>query len=98
MRDLLCEKSAHRNYRALPTRKQERIKAALQEIAGEPKPTDHSKVTILEGPRTTVYRCRVGSHRVVFTVDGRYLKVWRVGERSHVYKGIDSTYDRVVEA
>jgi len=95
MRELLIEKSRARNWYELRKPIRERLKEQLKKVAKEPKPTDHSKVILMDGTRKTVYRLRSGSYRVVFTCEKGKLLVWRVGERRGIYDDINSTYEQV---
>lgn len=94
-RSLWIEKSTERTYRSVEQESKIRIKSALSEVAECEQPSEHSKVKLLEGPRETVYRLRVGDFRVVFTTDKRRLKVWRLGRRKAIYDGINNTYDKI---
>ena len=95
MRELLIEKSRARNWYELREGVRTRLKEHLEEVAREPKPTDHQKVQLMEGTRKTVYRLRSGSYRVIFTTNNGELLVWKVGERRTVYDDINQTYEQV---
>jgi len=95
MRELLIEKSRARSWYELRKPIRERLKEQLKEVAKEPKPTDHSKVILMDGTRKTVYRLRSGSYRVVFTCESGRLLVWGVGERRNIYQDINQTYEQV---
>ena len=95
MRTILIEKSTERSYRSLPEEIQDRIRETIHSIAECEEPSKHSKVKILEGPRETVYRARIGEYRVVFTIELGQLKIWRVGKRNGIYDGINKTYEQV---
>jgi len=94
-RTLLIEKSSNRTWATLQQSRRESLKTKLQEIANLEQPSKHPKVGILEGPTTTIYRLRVGTHRVIFTTDKGELRVHKVGKRARVYDNIDDVYEAV---
>jgi len=94
-RSLWIEKSSNRTWSTLEEAHRTKLKALLAEVANLPKPTDHPKVTILEGPKTTVYRLRLGDYRVVFTTQKGELRVHKVGKRGSVYDKVNSVYEVV---
>jgi mRNA interferase RelE/StbE len=69
---------------ALPRREQQRIRAAIDILADEPRPPG----CIPLSGETGVYRVRVGDYRIVYEVlDDRLLvHVVRVGHRRDVYR------------
>ena len=94
-RSLWIEKSSNRTWGTLHEATRENLKGLLEDVANMEKPTDHPKVSILEGPKTTVYRLRLGDYRVVFTTVKGELRVHKVGKRSHVYDGVNDVYEAV---
>ena len=68
----------------LPRNEQQRIKAVIDLLSGEPRPP---RCVSLVG-EANVYRVRVGDYRVVYEVhDDRLLvQVVRVGHRRDVYR------------
>jgi len=94
-RSLWIEKSSNRTWSTLHESTRENLKGLLEEVANLPKPTDHPKVTILEGPKTTVYRLRRGDYRVVFTTVKGELRVHKVGKRGSVYDKVNNVYEAV---
>ena len=70
---------------ALPRREQQRVRAAIDHLADNPRPPGCTKLT----GEDDVYRVRVGVYRIVYEVlDDRLLvHVVRVGHRRDVYKG-----------
>lgn len=69
---------------AVPRRDQQRIRAAIDILANEPRPPGCIALT----GETGVYRVRVGDYRIVYEVlDVRLLvHVVRVGHRRDVYR------------
>ncbi len=70
---------------ALPRREQQRVRAAIDLLADNPRPPGCTKLV----GEDDAYRVRVGVYRVVYEVlDDRLLvPVVRVGHRRDVYKG-----------
>jgi mRNA interferase RelE/StbE len=68
----------------LPRREQQRIRAAIDLLAENPRPP--GCVTLAGGPGR--YRVRVGDYRIVYEVhdDRLVVQVVRVGHRSDVYR------------
>lgn len=76
--------SAAKAVERLPRAAQRRVLAAVEALAGNPRPVGYRK---LEGA-LDLYRVRVGEYRVVYTVRDRVLLVLiiRVGHRRDVYR------------
>ncbi len=79
---------AHRAVKALaalPRQEQQRVRAAIDLLADNPRPPGCTKLT----GEDHVYRVRVGVYRIVYEVlDDRLLvHVVRLGHRRDVYKG-----------
>lgn len=68
----------------LPRHDQQRVRAAIDLLADDPRPP---RCTKLAGERRT-YRVRTGDHRIVYDVhdDRLVIQVLRVGHRSDVYR------------
>jgi mRNA interferase RelE/StbE len=75
---------AARSLASLPRQEQQRVRAAIDLLATEPRPPSASK---LAGEHHA-YRVRVGVYRIVYEVfDDRLLvQVVRVGHRRDVYR------------
>jgi mRNA interferase RelE/StbE len=75
---------AVRSLASLPRREQQRVRAAIDLLATEPRPPAASK---LAGERHA-YRVRVGVYRILYEIfDDRLLvQVVRIGHRRDVYK------------
>jgi mRNA interferase RelE/StbE len=69
---------------ALPRGEQQRVRAAIDLLADNPRPPGCRKLT----GEDDVYRVRVGAYRVVYEVfdDRLVIHVVRVGHRRDVYK------------
>jgi mRNA interferase RelE/StbE len=74
---------AARSYRRLHGRLRERIAAAIDGLAGEPRPRGASKLAGRDD-----YRIRIGDYRVVYVVDDeeRLIIVARIAHRREVYR------------
>lgn len=68
----------------LPRQDQQRVRAAIELLADEPRPPGCTKLT----GEDSVYRVRVGDHRILYEVfDARLVvQVVRVGHRRGVYQ------------
>ena len=69
---------------ALPRREQQRVRAAIDLLAEDPRPPGCSKLS----GEADAYRVRVGAYRIVYEVldDCLLVHVVRVGHRRDVYK------------
>lgn len=69
---------------ALPRREQQRIRAAIDLLADNPRPPGCVAMT----GEVHAYRVRVGDHRIIYEVfdDHLVVQVVRVGHRRDVYR------------
>jgi len=60
-----------------------RIRVAISDLASDPRPHGYKKLSVGDG-----YRIRVGSWRVIYTIDddGRIVIVNTIADRSEVYR------------
>lgn len=86
MREIVFEWAAWRDIERIPAEARERILAAINDLASEPRPAGARQ---LRGAARGL-RIRVGVYRVVYTVDdsGEQVIVVAVGHRSQIYRGI----------
>ena len=77
-------RKAVKTIRQLPRSDQQRIRAALDLLAGEPRPPG----CIALAGEDAVYRVRVGVYRILYEVfdDRLVIYVVRVGHRRDVYR------------
>ena len=70
---------------ALPRQEQQRVRAAIDLLADNPRPPGCAKLT---GEDDT-YRVRVGVYRIVYEVldDRLLIQVIRIGHRRDIYRG-----------
>lgn len=75
--------AALRALRKLDRQAAERIKAATEELRGEPRPPGAKMLTGSHG----LWRIRVGDYRVVYTIDDqqRVVRVAAAGHRRDIY-------------
>ena len=79
------KRSAEKEMDRLPARTFERVAQAVLKLERDPRPTGSKK---LRGAQD--YRLRVGSYRILYSVDdrNRVVEVIAVGHRRDVYRGI----------
>jgi len=77
-------RAAAKQVKALPKSARQRVRAAVEALADEPRP--HGLKTL--DSKKKVYRVRAGSYRVVYQIQDARLVVLvvRVGDRKEVYK------------
>jgi mRNA interferase RelE/StbE len=76
---------AKKQLAKLPTQDQARIAQALLELRQTPRPDGVKK---LKGKQTGLYRIRLGSYRVIYSINDKVLHVivvW-IGQRGGAYK------------
>lgn len=78
------KKSAARELRRLPDETVERIIQKINELSCDPFSQKGRKIHGTEG----TYRWRVGSYRILYTINasGLEIKIVRVGHRKDVYR------------
>jgi mRNA interferase RelE/StbE len=81
---VLLERSAERDLRRLTPPVHDRVIAALQALAGNPRPPSCRKLTGSERD----WRVRVGDYRVVYEIEDaiRVVRVHRIRHRREVYR------------
>ena len=84
MVEVRLARRAARALSALQRRKQQRIRAALDLLADNPRPPN---CVAIKGEES-VYRVRVGDHRIVYEVLDAVLLVHvvRIGHRREIYR------------
>ena len=77
------KRSAAKSLKALPTGARARLRAAISDLADEPRPHGHKTLDA----KKKLYRVRVGSYRAVYQVHDNRLVVLivRVADRKDVY-------------
>jgi mRNA interferase RelE/StbE len=81
---VFLERAAERDLRRLPTGLHDRVIAAIQLLADNPRPSGCRKLTGADRD----WRIRVGDYRIVFEIDdvARAVLVNRVRHRREVYR------------
>ena len=81
---VVVARRAIRSIARLPRKDQQRVRGAIDLLAGEPRP---SNCVALAGEES-VYRVRVGDYRILYEViDARLvIHVIRIGHRRDVYR------------
>lgn len=81
------ERRAEKELKRLDTRDRKRVFRAIEALADEPRPKGVKK---LKGETTDIWRVRVGSYRVLYTIKEDHLVVFvvRIGHRKDVYQGL----------
>ncbi len=79
------DRSAERELKRLPAKVLGRVDAKLGALAEDPRPRGAVK---LQGRGGEGWRIRVGSYRILFTIDdaAKVVTVYRIGLRSSVYR------------
>ena len=74
---------AQKELSNLPQEPYIRVRDAIRELAGEPRPSGSKKLAGREG-----WRIRVGSYRVVYEIDdpNHVVTVMHIGHRRDVYR------------
>ena len=84
MHDVLLERSAERDPRALPRQDLDCVVDHIRALARDPRPPGSRKIT---GSQSD-WRIRVGSYRIIYEVDDaeRCVGVMRVRHRDRAYR------------
>jgi mRNA interferase RelE/StbE len=80
---IVVKKSVSKDLRQIPKKDVERIVAAIQELAGNPRPPQAKKLSGQER-----YRLRQGNYRILYAIEDDKLIVCvvRVGHRRDIYR------------
>ena len=84
MYQIAVERAAEKDLRRLSAAIRERVVAAIQGLAANPRPPGCRKLTGLEHD----WRIRVGDHRVIYEIADtiRIVRIHRVRHRREVYR------------
>jgi mRNA interferase RelE/StbE len=77
------KKSVEKDFRAIPKKDLRKIVVRIQDLASDPRPTGHEKLTGQER-----YRIRQGHYRIVYSIQDKEFTVWvvKIGHRKDVYR------------
>lgn len=80
---LVVKKSAERELRSLPKADLRRVTDRILDLAQDPRPPGHEKLSGQEH-----YRIRQGDYRVVYAIDDdhRVITIVKIGHRREVYR------------
>jgi mRNA interferase RelE/StbE len=80
---LVVKKSAERELRALPKADLRRVTDRIRDLAQDPRPPGHEKLS-----GQAHYRVRQGDYRVVYAIDDdhRVITIVKIGHRREVYR------------
>lgn len=81
------KRSALKNIKILPREMEERIRSAIDNLSGNPRPHGSRKIS---GAGEDRYRVKVGDYRVIYRIYNDYLLVLilRVAHRREAYRDI----------
>ena len=81
---LLVRKSAAGELERIPKKDLQRIIKRIEALGDEPRPRGCEKLSAQER-----YRIRQGDYRIVYSIDdaGRVVEIFKVGQRSEIYRG-----------
>lgn len=82
---VLFERRAEKELSSVHPRERVRLLQAIESLGGEPRPLGVKK---LKGETIDIWRIRVGSYRVLYTIEDDRLTVVvvRIGHRKDVYR------------
>jgi len=82
MYEVVIDRYAQKQLSKIPPPHFNRLVKAINELANDPRPPSCKKLTGQPG-----YRIRIGSYRVIYTIEDKILKVYviDIGHRSNIY-------------
>jgi len=84
---VLVSKTFQKQFHALPTDFQKRIRAALAELGNDPfKPRPGADIRPLQDTRPPKHRLRVGEYRIIYHVEGKTVEVIELFRRGRGYR------------
>ena len=84
MYEVYLERAAERDLKRLPPAEFQKIVAAIEALAGDPRPPGCRKLVGSKGD----WRIRIGTYRVLYKIDeeGKAVQVMRVRQRREAYR------------
>ena len=81
--EIYFKASVEKDFRAIPKKDLEKILRRIKELAADPRPPGHEKLTGQER-----YRVRQGLYRIIYSIQDKELTIWivKVGHRKDVYR------------
>ncbi len=87
---VLVSSTASKEFKALQTKEQERIREKLKELAEDPyNKLNRLDTKKLSGDKHFYFRLRVGNYRVIYYLEEETIKVVRIAIRSDAYSWLD---------
>lgn len=76
-------KSVEKDFSTVPKKDLQKILRRIEDLAKDPRPPGHEKLTGQER-----YRIRQGRYRILYSIQDRQLTIWvvKVGHRKDVYR------------
>lgn len=83
--------TAARELDSLDSNLIERIRSSIKELDIDPfRSRPKADIKKLKGPKNPfLYRLRIGNYRIIYTVEGKEVKITHILKRSAVYKLLD---------
>jgi len=77
------KESVEKDFRTIPKKDLKKILSRIEELAKDPRPPGHEKLT---GQKK--YRIRQGTYRIIYSMQDKELTIWvvKVGHRKDVYR------------
>jgi mRNA interferase RelE/StbE len=77
------KESVEKDFRTIPKKYLQKILLRIEELARNPRPRGHEKLTGQEK-----YRIRQGEYRIVYSIQDKELTIWvvKVAHRKDVYR------------
>jgi mRNA interferase RelE/StbE len=80
---IYLKESVEKDFRTIPKKDLQKIVLRIEELARDPRPPGHEKLTGQER-----YRVRQGQYRIIYSIHDKELTIWvvKVGHRKDVYR------------
>ena len=78
-------KQALRELEKLPTKINQKISSAIDQLSKQPRPIGCKKI---KGERDYIWRIRIGDYRVLYAIDDKVqiIDVRKIGHRKNIYE------------
>jgi mRNA interferase RelE/StbE len=85
MYNITFKASANKELQQLPKQAFEKVRIAINKLAGDPRPAGVKK---LKDSSEDLYRIRVGDYRIIYAIDDgiRIVTIRRIGHRKDIYR------------
>jgi len=77
------KKSVEKDFHIIPKKDLRKIILRIEELAKDPRPPGHEKLTAQDR-----YRIRQGRYRIIYSIQDKDLTIWvvKVGHRKDIYR------------